>query len=55
MTKNLKNTYEDYILPDLEAEAKNRGIPIFGLGSKRFNGIELPEPLEVDHSVKTRS
>jgi hypothetical protein len=55
LVKNLKNTYEDYILPDLEAEAKNKSIPIIGLGSKSFNGIKLAEPLEADHSVKSRS
>lgn len=56
LVKNLKNTYQDYILPDLETEATNKGIHIpFGLGRKRSNDNDLPALHAIDHSVKTRS
>lgn len=58
LVRNLKNTYQDYILPDLEAEAINKSIQItFGLGRQRTS-VNEPHALvgvEADHPAKYKS
>lgn len=57
LVRNLKNTYQDYILPNLEAEALNKSIQIpFKLGRQRSNVIanHAQDQIEEDHSVENK-
>lgn len=58
LVRNLKNTYQDYILPDLEAEAINKSIQIpFGLGRQRtsVNELHALDGVEENHPAKKKS